>query len=582
MGPVCNISEFDVFEFCKGKGVGYFAHPEDCSKFVSCVESHAYVQPCPDGMRYDATTGLCNRAYRVPCNSSHSEDSFDYRPTIGSTRKTDSSGEFEPSHYKPTSHENKHTNDPTVFKRIDLSKSASQNPNNDPWKLLSSTTPKYIEDKRSGNDGTTLEATRWQPSLNVLSNSPHDVTNDMNYHKADSTGQHKAHQTSPGEANKDYQQSKTNIAYSSSQENKKANPTSYRLLSGEPVSESNKHKQQALHSQEEYKTFINNQPSSGERLQKQGHGQDHDTSKEVENEFEIYDRNPRHYTPLQKTEEYDVENSNENRSKKQQQQQQQHHTENKPSVTSEGYDRLTSREYANKENKEHYTIDNKSSEPYSQRDKQNDLYTDNKHDQNKADSRNLHENRQSNEHFDKRNKPYASEKKTVTHDSKYKNSDEKQFTKQYTEWPNSAEEYSRKTKSDEARSSHARPSARGNNEYDSLPVNHFDTYRSHTASSRKRNDYPSSTEYYQKPSINRQPDVYKLSSNHRKPTYQSSLISSEYHVPTNSRSSRNFNPKRDYESKNETGVRNKYGDNTKDVVHDDVPTPSPYVSQTHN
>lgn len=48
---------------------GNFPHPTDCSRFLQCAHSVPYDSPCPKGLLYDSTTGMCNWPDLVHCNT---------------------------------------------------------------------------------------------------------------------------------------------------------------------------------------------------------------------------------------------------------------------------------------------------------------------------------------------------------------------------------------------------------------------------------------------------------------------------------------------------------------------------------
>ena len=56
-------------EFCQRKPTGNYVHPDDCGKFLSCVNGHAFTQPCPPTMLFDDVKGQCDWASNVDCRS---------------------------------------------------------------------------------------------------------------------------------------------------------------------------------------------------------------------------------------------------------------------------------------------------------------------------------------------------------------------------------------------------------------------------------------------------------------------------------------------------------------------------------
>ncbi|GIG55629.1 hypothetical protein Lfu02_00010 [Longispora fulva] len=50
------MSDYD----CTGHADGNYVHPDDCTKFISCVaEKYAYEMDCPAGLHYHHPTDRC-------------------------------------------------------------------------------------------------------------------------------------------------------------------------------------------------------------------------------------------------------------------------------------------------------------------------------------------------------------------------------------------------------------------------------------------------------------------------------------------------------------------------------------------
>ncbi len=50
----------DLEEFCATKADGNYAHPDDPTKFISCVaQTHGYERRCPQGYTYDEASDSC-------------------------------------------------------------------------------------------------------------------------------------------------------------------------------------------------------------------------------------------------------------------------------------------------------------------------------------------------------------------------------------------------------------------------------------------------------------------------------------------------------------------------------------------
>ena len=96
--------ELDLSSFCGSKYTGYFPHPEDCSKFISCVERHGTIQSCPAETNYDQLTGLCDVAHKVRCNKPTFHHSSDQRGHQSSEeRHNQQPHHSSKEHYKPNS-----------------------------------------------------------------------------------------------------------------------------------------------------------------------------------------------------------------------------------------------------------------------------------------------------------------------------------------------------------------------------------------------------------------------------------------------------------------------------------------------
>lgn len=66
----CNYKEFVscYSDISCPKSDGLFPHPADCSKYINCFDFRPYIQSCPAGLWFDATSGGCQSATDVACN----------------------------------------------------------------------------------------------------------------------------------------------------------------------------------------------------------------------------------------------------------------------------------------------------------------------------------------------------------------------------------------------------------------------------------------------------------------------------------------------------------------------------------
>ncbi|CAC5375850.1 E3.2.1.14 [Mytilus coruscus] len=55
-------------DFCVGKALGNYPHPEDCSKYISCVGITKYIRNCPPPLWWNTETGNCDWKKNVICD----------------------------------------------------------------------------------------------------------------------------------------------------------------------------------------------------------------------------------------------------------------------------------------------------------------------------------------------------------------------------------------------------------------------------------------------------------------------------------------------------------------------------------
>lgn len=55
-------------DFCVGKALGNYPHPEDCSKYISCVGITKYIRNCPPPLWWNTETGNCDWKKNVVCD----------------------------------------------------------------------------------------------------------------------------------------------------------------------------------------------------------------------------------------------------------------------------------------------------------------------------------------------------------------------------------------------------------------------------------------------------------------------------------------------------------------------------------